>query len=132
MHEAEAELVEYQRMMEFASYDSACLCLCMTSYRNIPAPNDSAAYRDSLAIEALNLLGHWATTLNLSHSEDVNPGVHCFANLNCLDRLVPNMEAAWKPYYPPNNHIILDNTRMPVRRYIIILFIIYFNNQSYY
>jgi hypothetical protein len=89
----------------------------MTSYRNIPEPSDSAAYRDSLAVEGLNYLGYWATTLNLSHSESVNPGVHCYANLNNLDRLILSMEAAWKPYYPPNQHIILDNTRMPVRIY---------------
>ena len=86
---------------------------------NIPEPDDSAAYRDSVTIEGLNILGYWATTLNLGHSENVNPGVHCYANLNNLDRLVPAMEAAWKPYYPSNQNIILDNTRMPVSIYIL-------------
>jgi len=109
------ELLECQRMMEFASYESGCLCFCMTSFADLPEPNDSAAYRDTLAVEGLKLLGLWPTTLNYSHSNYVNPGIHCYANLNNLERLIPNMEAAWKPYYPANKHIIIDNCRMPVR-----------------
>jgi hypothetical protein len=123
----EAELHEYQRLMEFASYNRACLCLCMTSYKDVPEPSDSAAYRDSVTCIGLNILGHFTTTLNLSHSEAVNPGVHCYANLNNLDRLKGSMKAAWKPYYPPNNDIFLDNCRMPVRIYISIIICFIYN-----
>jgi len=118
LHEAELierELIAAQRLLEFTSYNSGILLFGMTSFKNIPEPSDEAAYRDSLAAAATKLLGFWPTTLNLTHSEEVNPGVHCFSNLNCLERLITSTEAAWKPYYPPNQHIVLDWTKMPVR-----------------
>ena len=120
----EAELVEFYRIMEIASYNKGCICLCMTNYKNIPEPSDCAAYRDSVTCVGLNALGYHATSLNFSHSENVNPGIHCFANLNNVARLKSNMEAAWKKYEsicPINTDIVLDNTRMPVRIYILTI-----------
>jgi hypothetical protein len=87
----------------------------MTSYAHMPEADGSAASRDSLTIEGLKMLDYWPTTINNGHAEFVNPGVHCFGNLNNLDRLKDNMDAAWPAYYPMNDDIFLDYCRMRVR-----------------
>jgi len=100
--------------MNFLRFNKACLLLCMTSYDELPDPDSSAAYRDTITSNAVTSLGHWTTTLNMGHTASVNPGVHCYGNLNNLERLKLSMEEAWPGYYLPNDHIIVDNVRMPV------------------
>ena len=108
------ELANYRKLTDFLAYTKACLLLCMTSYAELPNPDSSAAFRDTITSRAVTSLGHWTTTLNMGHAASVNPGVHCYGNLNSLERLKVSMKEAWPEYYLPNDHIILDNMRMPV------------------
>ena len=86
----------------------------MTSYAELPNPDSFAAYRDTTTSNAVTSLGYWTTTLNMGHAASVNPGVHCYGNLNNLERLKVSMKEVWPEYYQPNDHIIVDNIRMPV------------------